>query len=110
MPANDAARKAFEPHAPSIDARLEAIESLRQNGIKTYAMIAPILPEVENLVTMLEGKVDYIIIDRMNYRHSDDVYHQYGWQTKNTDEYFDRVKRRMLDDCAEFGIECRPAY
>lgn len=108
--ANDAIRKAFEPHAPSIEARLKAIESLRQNGIKTYAMIAPILPEVENLVTMLEGKVDYIIFDRMNYRHSDDVYRQHGWQTKNTDEYFDQVKRRMLDDCAEFGIECRPAY
>lgn len=108
--ANDAIRKAFEPHAPSIEARLKAIESLRQNGIKTYAMIAPILPEAENLVAMLEGKVDYIIIDRMNYRHSDAVYRQHGWQAKNTDEYFDQVKRRMLDECAEFGIECRPAY
>ncbi len=108
--ANDAIRKAFEPHAPSIETRLKAIESLRQNGIKTYAMIAPILPEAENLVAMLEGKVDYIIIDRMNYRHSDAVYRRHGWQTKNTDEYFDQVKRRMLDDCAECGIECRPAY
>ncbi len=108
--ANDAIRKAFEPHAPCIEARLKAIESLRQNGITTYAMIAPILPEAENLVAMLEGKVDYIIIDRMNYRHSDAVYRQHGWQTKNTDEYFDQVKRRMLDDCAECGIECRPAY
>ena len=59
---------------------------------------------------MLEGKVDYVIIDRMNYRHSDAVYRQHGWQTKNTDEYFDQVKRRMQDDCAECGIECRSAY
>ncbi len=108
--ANEEIRKAFEPHAPSIKTRLQAIESLHQNRIKTYAMIAPILPEAEKLVAMLEGKVDYIIIDRMNYRHSDAVYRQRGWQTKKTDEYFDQVKRRMLDDCAEFGIECRPDY
>ncbi len=108
--ANDAIRKAFEPHSPSIEARLKAIASLCENGIKTYAMIAPILPEAEKLVTMLEGKVDYIIIDRMNYRHSDAVYRQHGWQESNTAEYFDQIKRRMLDDCAEFGIECRPAY
>ena len=108
--ANEEIRKAFERHAPSIKTRLQAIESLHQNRIKTYAMIAPILPEAEKLVAMLEGKVDYIIIDRMNYRHSDAVYRQHGWQAKNSDEYFDQVKRRMLDDCAEFGIECRPAY
>jgi DNA repair photolyase len=108
--ANDAIRKAFEPHAPSIEARLKAIESLRQNGIKTYAMIAPILPEAENLVAMLEGKVDYIIIDRMNYRHSDAVYRQHGWQANNTNQYFDQVKRKMPDDCAQFGSACRAAY
>ncbi len=45
--ANDAIRKAFEPHSPSIEARLKAIASLCENGIKTYAMIAPILPEAE---------------------------------------------------------------
>ncbi len=108
--ANDEIRKAFEPHAPSIESRLNAIASLRENGIRTYAMIAPILPEAEQLVTMLEGKVDYIIIDRMNYRHSDAVYRQHGWQASNTDEYFDQVKRRMLDDCAQSGIDCRLAY
>ncbi len=108
--ANEEIRKAFEPHAPSIKTRLKAIESLHRNGIKTYAMIAPILPEAERLVAMLEGKVDYIIIDRMNYRHSNTVYRDHGWQENNTDEYFDQVKRKMLDDCAEFGIDCRSVY
>ncbi len=73
-------------------------------------MIAPILPKAERLVAMLEGKVDYIIIDRMNYRHSNAVYRDHGWQENNTDEYFDQVKRKMLDDCAEFGIDCRSVY
>ncbi len=108
--ANDEIRKAFEPHAPSIKSRLNAIALLHENGIKTYAMIAPILPGAGQLVAMLENKVDYVIIDRMNYRHADAVYRQHGWQAKNTDEYFDQVKRRVLDDCSRFGMECRPAY
>ena len=108
--ANDEIRKAFEPHASSIASRLSTIESLHQNGIRTYAMIAPILPEAEKLIELLAGNVDYIIIDRMNYHHSDRVYKRHGWQEKNTDEYYDQVKRAMLDDCARLGVDCRPVY
>lgn len=108
--ANDKIRKVFEPHAPSIMSRLRAIESLHQNGIKTYVMIAPILPEAENLTRILAGKVDYIIIDRMNYHHADMIYHKHGWREKNTDKYFDLIKSRITNDCAELGIDCRSAY
>ena len=108
--ANDAVRKAFEPHAPSIKSRLDAIESLHENGIRTYAMIAPMLPEAENLIEMLANKVDYIILDRMNYRHSTSIYNEHGWNGKNTDEYFDQTKNKMLNDCARMGIDCKPAY
>ena len=108
--ANDEIRKAFEPHAPSIMARLKAIESLHQNGIKTYAMIAPILPDAEKLISKLAGKVDYIIIDRMNYHHADMIYDKHGWRDKNTDEYFDTIKSKMANDCAKLGIDCRSAF
>jgi DNA repair photolyase len=107
---NDEIRKVFEPHAPSIMERLRTIESLYQNGIKTYAMIAPILPEAENLVRILAGKVDYIIIDRMNYRHANRIYEKHGWKEKNTDEYFRLIGSRLADDCVELGVECRSAY
>jgi len=108
--ANDEIRKVFEPHAPSIMERLRTIKSLHQNGIKTYVMIAPILPEAENLIRMIAGKVDYIIIDRMNYHHADRIYNKHGWKEKNTGEYFDHMKSRIANDCAELGIDCRSAY
>lgn len=108
--ANDEIRKVFEPDAPSIKERLRTIESLHQNGIKTYVMIAPILPEAENLVGILAGKVDYIIIDRMNYCHADRIYEKHGWREKNTDKYFSLIRRRIANDCVELGVECRPAY
>ena len=107
---NDQIRKAFEPNAPSIAERLRTIESLHRNGIETYVMIAPILPEAENLIRILAGKVDYIIIDRMNYRHADMIYNRHGWSQKNTGEYFELIKNRMADDCAELGVDCRSTY
>jgi len=107
---NDEIRKVFEPNAPSIMERLRTIESLHQNGIETYVMIAPILPEAENLIRMLAGKVDYIIIDRMNYHHADMIYNKHGWREKNTGEYFNLIGSRIANDCAELGIDCRSAY
>jgi len=108
--ANDEIRKIFEPHAPSIMERVRTIETMHQNGIRTYVMIAPILPEAENLVAILAGKVDYFIIDRMNYHHADRIYHKHGWQDKNTDEYFSFVGDKIASECRELGIECRSAY
>jgi DNA repair photolyase len=108
--ANDEIRKIFEPYAPPIQERLRAIESLHQNGIRNYVMIAPILPEAENLIGMLAGKVDYVIIDRMNYFHANKIYERHGWEDKNTYEYFKAIGHKMVKDCARLGIECRSAY
>lgn len=108
--ANDDVRKAFEPHAPSIMDRLKAIETLYNNGIHSYVMIAPILPDAEKLITMLAGKVDYIILDRMNYHYADRIYKKYGWEDKNTDKHFHLMKEKMTRECAALGIDCRAAY
>ncbi len=37
-------------------------------------MIAPVLPGAEGLAELLEGKIDYVLIDRMNYHYADWVY------------------------------------
>ncbi len=108
--ASDEIRKIFEPKEPPIEERLKAVGLLYQNGIRTYVMIAPILPEAENLIDLLDGIIDYIIIDRMNYFHADRIYKKYGWQQKNTDEYFNAIGRKIAKDCMRLGIECRTVY
>jgi DNA repair photolyase len=108
--ANDEIRKIFEPQAPPVGERIKAVGLLHQNGIRTYVMIAPILPDAENLIGLLAGKVDYIIIDRMNYFHADKIYERYGWKDKKTDEYFRGIGRKMENDCMRLGIECRMVY
>ena len=70
-------KQIFEPRTSSIEKRVQALERLHQEGIKTYAMIAPLLPKAESLVTKLKGKVDYVIIDKMNYHYADWVYKKY---------------------------------
>ena len=47
--ADDGIRKVFEPGAPSIKERIEALEELHLAGIRTFAMIAPMLPGAEEL-------------------------------------------------------------
>ncbi len=47
---------------------MEALRALRQEKIRTYAFIGPILPlDPKPLVAMLDGLMDEVLIDRMNY-------------------------------------------
>lgn len=61
-------RAFFEPHAPSIRSRIETLRILHREGLRTYGFIGPMLPlDPERLVARLEGCVDEVLIDRLNY-------------------------------------------
>jgi DNA repair photolyase len=105
--ADDSIRKLFELHAPAIEERINALDELHRAGIKTYAMIAPMLPGADLLPKALEGKVDYILVDRMNYNHADWVYRKYKLQDKLSDGFFERMGRELADACLMLGIDCR---
>ena len=79
---------------------------MHRAGIRTYAMIAPILPGAEDLPEMLAGKVDSVILDRMNYNHADWVYRKYGLEDKMTDEYFMGAEAELTSAFARLGIPC----
>jgi len=104
--ADDAIRRLFEPSAPPISARIDALAELHRAGIRTSAMIAPILPGAEDLAAVLAGKVDSVMFDRMNYNYADWVYRKYGLQEKLSDEYFDRVESQLSAEFAKQGISC----
>lgn len=108
--ANDEIRKIFEPHAPAISDRLSTIEALHQNGIKTYVMIAPMLPEAENLIALIDGKVDYIIVDRMNYHYADWVYAKNNLEAKRTDAFFRETREKIVNECRIHGIDCQSVF
>ena len=102
--ADDDIRKLFEPNAPPINERVRALDELHRAGIRTFAMIAPILPGAENLPGMLAGKVEHVLTDRMNYQHADWVYRKYGLEDKMTDEYFYGMEQVLSPAFAKLGI------
>ena len=105
--ADDGIRKIFEPYAPPIHARINAIGELHRAGLHTFVMIAPILPGAEPLAELLADKVDYYLTDRMNYNHADWVYRKYGLVDKKSDEYFASVEHELSSTFAKHGVACK---
>ena len=108
--ADDGIRKIFEPNAPPIQERLKALDELHRSGIRTYAMIAPMLPGAGSLATVLEGKVDYVLIDRMNYHYADWIFRKYGWEDKLSDDFFQRTACELAQSFRRSGIDCRVVF
>lgn len=104
--ADENIRKIFEPRAPSINKRIDALRILHLKGIRTFAMIAPILPGADGLVELLKGKIDYAIIDRLNYHYADWVYRKYNLLWAKEDRFFIDMAARLKRGFEKNEIEC----
>ncbi len=104
--ADDHTRRLFEPHAPPIAERIRALDELHQAGIRTYAMIAPMLPGALDLAELLQGKVDHVLVDRMNYDHATWVYRKYGLEHAQSDDFFRSTARDLAAAFRKQGIDC----
>lgn len=90
----------FEPRATPVKERLRALERIHSLGIKTFAFVGPILPgNPEKLIEDLNGKVDKVFIDRMNYlSYIKKFYRQVGLQKEMTDRFFHEYKERLISE------------
>jgi len=102
--ADDSIRKLFEPAAPSIEQRLDALQELKDEGIRTYAMIAPLLPGAESLGEALKHKIDHLIIDRINYHWADAVYRKYHLEDRLFPAFFHEASKAITNSCKNYGI------
>ncbi len=103
---DEAMKKLFEPCSPSIPSRIRALETLRKEKIRTYAFIGPLLPlKPAPLVEMLEGLVDEVLIDRMNYPNKvKGLYRKNGLDTYLTDDYFINIGMDLKERFEKKGI------
>jgi DNA repair photolyase len=108
--ADDGIRTLFEPGAPSIRERIAALEELHLAGVRTFAMIAPMLPGTDELADQLTGKVDYVLIDRMNYHYGDWVYRRYHLEDAMSYDFFYSKGKELASAFAEQGVECRVLF
>ncbi len=105
--ADEKIQKIFEPGAPPVNKRIEALAELHSAGIRTFAMIAPILPGADGLVSELKGKVDNVLIDRLNYHYADWLYKEHGMQQAMGESFFSRMGKELMKGFKKEGIACQ---
>jgi DNA repair photolyase len=108
--ADDDIRRLFEPNAPPIAERIRALGELHSEGIRTFAMIAPLLPGAEGLGAQLGGNVDYVLVDRMNYHYGDWVYRKHGLEQAMSCSFFLSKSKELASAFDGQGVECRLVF
>jgi DNA repair photolyase len=95
-------RRAFEPNAPSIQSRIEALRNLNDKGVKTYAFVGPMLPmDPKRLFAMIKGTVQEVLIDRLNYANKIKwLYRKAGLNQYLENSYFIQTAS-ILKECFE---------
>jgi DNA repair photolyase len=102
--ADEKIRKLFEPEAPPIKERIHALDVLHSRGIHTFAMIAPILPGADELIEELSGKVDHILIDRLNYFYANRIYMENKMEWAKEDPFFIQKAEELKEGFEKKGI------
>jgi len=105
-------KKLFEPSAPSISSRISALKRLREEGIKSYAFIAPMLPLNPRKIIELLGKaVDYILIDKMNYPgRTRLLYRKHNLEGYLEDTYFEETAKTIRELGSKRGIRVEAVF
>ncbi|MCX7856986.1 MAG: radical SAM protein [Deltaproteobacteria bacterium] len=103
-------KEIFEPKAPPIHKRIEAVSRLYSEGIETHVMIAPLLLGADGLVEKLRDKVYSVIIDKMNYHYADWVYEKYKIQWTKSDRFFVEHGRRLKNLFEKYNVRCTLLY
>jgi hypothetical protein len=70
-------------------------------------MIAPMLPKAEGLANELRGKIDSVLIDRMNYPYADWVYRKHKLEHAMTENFFTQKKIELANAFRKEGIPYR---
>ena len=96
----------FEPRASSAAERLAALKKIHEAGVRTFAFLGPLLPgDPQKLAAGLEGGVDHVLIDRMNYlgsfRHH---YLKFGLAWAAEEEFFRGQRERLADALSRRSI------
>ena len=63
-----------------------------------------------DLIAQLSGKVDYVLLDRMNYHYSNWVYRKYGLELAMNDPFFTKKKALLTTILKQEGIPYEVLY
>jgi DNA repair photolyase len=119
---DDSVRRAFEPGASPIQARLDALKRFSDEGIRTYAFLGPILPyltdeHLEELLNKLADRVNRLIVDRLNIKcgnmpdirrvleaHYPDLSPMFEAALATDSDYYRGLRSKISDMCRDRSI------
>jgi len=67
-------------------------------------------PGAESLVEILAGKVDHVLIDRLNYHYADWAFKKHGMEWAMKDMFFQQKGEELRMDFEKKGIACRKLF
>ena len=96
----------FEPRAPSIQSRIDALRTLHDAGLRTYVFVGPMLPmDPAALAAMIGDSADEVLIDRLNYPGKvAAILRAAGLAPQMTTNHFRAVARELHDILTEKGV------
>jgi len=122
-------RERFEPKASTIAERLDALKTLHEAGVRTYAFLGPLLPFIsEETLDGLAGqlrevRVDRVLVDRLNLkggnwqaieatlkRHYPELLPSFKEALQPNSNYYDELKKKVANLLQEKGLEFAFCY
>lgn len=109
---DDHVREAFEPAAPPIAARIEALRALREAGLRTFVVTWPMLPmNVTRLVEAVAPWVEAVRVGPMTEKaRIARAYHQIGRPEAMTEAWERATFEALREGFGRRGVPVNPAF
>lgn len=122
---DDVSASVLEPGASLPSERIRALQSLHQAGIRTFVFIAPILPGITDVFTILDAvdeHSDFVMFDRLSLKHPENKANIFRYVANRKPEllglyrnvfenkdstYYDSLAQRIRDRAKERGRDYR---
>ncbi len=90
-------RRVLEPRAPAIHQRWQALRTLAQAGVRTYAFLGPLLPcNPQNLARHVAPYVEEALVDRLNYAWKiRPLLRRHRWEFVEDPQWFQRCVQEI---------------
>jgi len=101
-----------EPRASPVRERLEALKKLREQGLRTYAFIGPLIPlDVKQLAEQLHG-IDFAFIDCLRYATPalKALLEENGWSECLSCAWAEEKKNELAGLLREKGVDVKPLF
>jgi DNA repair photolyase len=126
---DESVRKNFEPNSSPVQEKLEAIKLLKENGIKVYVFLGPILPYLsdrkleEYFETMVKLKVDEVWVDKLNLKpgvwesvsevlekNYPELLEKWKEVLFSRSDYWNKLKEKIEQICKKKRVNCVFCY